>query len=84
LERGFALVRGADGQAIRSVGGVQPGNAIEIEFADGCLDASVRGVKGSDGKPVAKPRPSSIVDPAQVRSPRGKGGSTNGGQGSLF
>jgi exodeoxyribonuclease VII large subunit len=84
LERGFALVRGADGQAIRSVGGVQPGNAIEIEFADGCLDASVRGVKGSGGKPVAKPRPSSIVDPAQVRSPRGKGGSTNGGQGSLF
>ncbi len=84
LERGFALVRSAEGQAIRSARAVEAGSAIEIEFADGCLDANIRAVRRSGEKRASKPQASRLVDPAQVRTPRPKNGGSNGGQGSLF
>ncbi len=83
LERGFALIRGPGGQAIRSATAVSPGTAIEIELADGCLDADVRGVRST--REPQKPKPASrIVDPGQVRPSRPKSGGSNGNQGSLF
>ena len=83
LERGFALVRDADGRTIRSVGAVPEGAEIQVELADGCLDAGVRTVRPS--KTAPQPAPSRIVDPAQVRRPRPRrGGGSEGGQGSLF
>jgi exodeoxyribonuclease VII large subunit len=43
LDRGFALVRAADGTPLRSVGKVAPGAALEIEFADGRITAMAAG-----------------------------------------
>ncbi len=82
LERGFALVRGADGRTIRSVAEVAPGAELQVELADGCIDADARGVRPS--RASAKPAPSRIVDPAQVRRPRARRSGGQGGQGSLF
>lgn len=81
LERGFALVRDADGRTVRSVAEVSPGMELQVELADGCLDTDVRAVRPSGSSPQRKL--SRIVDPAQVRRPRRKRGSTPG-QGSLF
>ncbi|MBY0530417.1 MAG: exodeoxyribonuclease VII large subunit [Xanthobacteraceae bacterium] len=44
LERGFALVRGADGHPIRSVAVASPGAALEIEVKDGRFGAVVSGI----------------------------------------
>ncbi len=43
LARGFALVRGPDGHPLRSVGDVTPSALLDIEFADGHIDAIVGG-----------------------------------------
>jgi exodeoxyribonuclease VII large subunit len=39
LARGFALVRAADGTMVRRAAEVKPGAALDIEFADGHVDA---------------------------------------------
>ncbi len=43
LKRGYALVRGADGQPITSAAGAAPGAAIELEFGDGRVNARLEG-----------------------------------------
>ncbi len=56
LERGFALVRGADGHPVRSVSAVSPGAAIEIEVRDGRFGARVSGTAPEEPKkPVSAP-----------------------------
>lgn len=40
LARGYALVRGANNQPLRSVAAVKPGAHLEIEFADGVVEAT--------------------------------------------
>lgn len=82
LERGFALVRDANGRTIRTVSAVGLGAEIQVELADGCIDADVRDVRTSKAPPGRTV--SSVVDPAQVRPPRRKRRSSEGGQGSLF
>jgi exodeoxyribonuclease VII large subunit len=42
LQRGFALVRGGDGRLVRSVQAVEAGDALQLELADGRIDATVR------------------------------------------
>jgi exodeoxyribonuclease VII large subunit len=79
LKRGFALVRDAEGRTIRSVRAVAPGAEVQVELADGCLDADVRDVRQSGE--AARPR---IADSVQVRRPRRKRELPPGGQGSLF
>lgn len=55
LDRGFALVRDADGRPLRSAAAVQEGQALVLEFADGTADAT--GGRGMAAKPkAAKPR----------------------------
>ena len=50
LRRGFALVRDADGHAVRSVAGLVPGARVGIEFADGDATATLTGISpSSDG-----------------------------------
>jgi exodeoxyribonuclease VII large subunit len=71
LARGFALVRDAAGQPLRSAAAVSAGTPIEIEFADGRVGAR------SDGAPSAD-KPSG--DAAKPRARRGGGA----GQGDLF
>ncbi len=60
LARGFALVRDAAGQPLRTAAAIGPGMPIEIEFADGRIGAR------TDGAPS--------VDPAKPRSRRGGAG----------
>jgi exodeoxyribonuclease VII large subunit len=55
LARGFALVRGADGRPVTRVAGVAPGDAVEIELADGQLGAAVSEVKAGADERGEKP-----------------------------
>jgi exodeoxyribonuclease VII large subunit len=77
LERGFALVRDGAGRPLRSAAGVQPGMALDIEFADGCVGATAQNVRTA-----APPTPA----PAKPRKPKSDPGGKPGGtgQGSLF
>jgi exodeoxyribonuclease VII large subunit len=45
LERGYALVRDADGRVVSSVEQAAEGQALEVRLADGRLDVEVRGVE---------------------------------------
>jgi exodeoxyribonuclease VII large subunit len=71
LARGFALVRDAAGETLRSAAAVTAGMPLEIEFADGRIGARVEGA-ATTAKPAGEPA-----------KPRGKrdGGA---GQGDLF
>jgi exodeoxyribonuclease VII large subunit len=81
LRRGFALVRDATGQAVRSVSQVAEGTRVEMEFADGRVDAQIMGTR-SGGEPVAaKPAKSAAVTKSARRT---SGGSRGGPQGTLF
>jgi exodeoxyribonuclease VII large subunit len=42
LERGYAIVKGADGRPVRRIAHVKPGQALEIEVADGSFGAEAR------------------------------------------
>lgn len=68
LQRGFAVVRDAEGQTVKLAGSVRSGMALSLQFADGVTSAVATG----SAEP-AKPRPKS---PAKDRS--------GGKQGSLF
>ena len=70
LARGFALVRDAVGQPLRTAAAVSAGMAIEIEFSDGRV-----GARADDGSPAAKPS-------GEATKPRGRRGSS--GQSDLF
>jgi len=45
LQRGYALVRTAEGDVLRSVGSAAPGSVIEVRLADGSLGAVVSHVR---------------------------------------
>jgi exodeoxyribonuclease VII large subunit len=75
LTRGFALVRDAAGQPLRSAAAVGAGMPIEIEFSDGRIGARAHGSLDSGG--AAPERPG---EPAKPRPRRG----TGPGQGNLF
>lgn len=53
LARGYALVRDADGQVVRSVKTTKPGQSVELVFADGGTGAVISG-----SQPKSKPRKS--------------------------
>jgi exodeoxyribonuclease VII large subunit len=69
LKRGFALVRDARSQPLRSALAVSVGTKLDIEFADGRVGATA---DRTSATPIPPPRPR-----------RRRGGSTEG-QGSLF
>lgn len=60
LDRGFALVRGADGHPVASVGAANPGMALEIEVKDGRFGAVVSGTAPASPRkaPVSPAKPS--------------------------
>jgi len=45
LERGYAIVRDANGAVVSSVGQTQPGADLQVRMRDGLLDAQVRTVR---------------------------------------
>jgi exodeoxyribonuclease VII large subunit len=51
LERGFALVRGADGTVRRRAAAVKPGEALTLTFADGEVKAGEPGTGGGAPRP---------------------------------
>jgi len=59
---------------------VQPGMALDIEFADGCVGATAQDVRESGTPAPAEP---SVPASWKPRKPKGSGGGTSG-QGSLF
>jgi len=73
LKRGYALVRDAEGGAVRSVAQVAAGQRLDIELADGHVGAAAVETAGeARGTP---PRP---------QAARAKQGPRNGNQGTLF
>ncbi len=56
LRRGFALVRGADGRALRSAD-LPPGTRLDVEFADGRVAATTDGAPAPKSKPGRLPKP---------------------------
>jgi exodeoxyribonuclease VII large subunit len=72
LKRGFAVVRDAEGRAVRSVSGLMPGARVAMELADGRAGASITSVEPSAATPAEIPKP---------RSPKR---SSSDDQGSLF
>ena len=76
LDRGFALVRDGGGRPLRTAAAVKPGMALDVEFADGCVNATAQGVRSTR-----------VVSPAPSRPPSPKPRKPSGGdpgQGSLF
>jgi len=98
LGRGFALIRDASGQAVRSATTLATGAPIDIELADGHVGAVVTAGGPADhtGRPPGSersraadgdsPRPRSSAADLRIRpSPRRRSsGRDTGGQGSLF
>lgn len=93
LQRGFALVRDAQGGMVRRRAEVATGAALDIEFADGRLAATASGVPSSDPRAVggggseppaptrSKPVTKEETTTARPAAPRRH---RDGGQGSLF
>jgi len=80
LQRGFALVRDGEGRMVRAAASLHAGDALELEFGDGRVDAETKHVHLGDGRQAAGTAPAREQDPS-LRRPRRRGG---GGQGSLF
>ncbi len=73
LARGFALVRGPEGQPLRTAAAVAPGVGLDIEFQDGHVRARAETGATEQREPVA------------MRRPKPRRRPTSGeGQGSLF
>lgn len=75
LARGFALVRGAEGAAIRSARAVTAGEALEIEFADGRVNAEARPDPEvlRTAKPSRQPAPARPASSAPRKAPDDQG-----------
>jgi exodeoxyribonuclease VII large subunit len=82
LQRGFVLVRDSDGRMVREAANLHAGDALELEFRDGRVDAETRSVRTTGVKDSGGPASASAAEPdPQVRRTRRPRGS---GQGSLF
>jgi len=73
LARGFVLVRDGEGHMVRTASSVALGDALEMEFADGCVGVTTTKVMGTKATGTKKPSKT-----------RASGGSEEGPQGSLF
>jgi exodeoxyribonuclease VII large subunit len=80
LQRGFVLVRDSDGRMVRNAANLHAGDALELEFRDGRVDAETRSVRAAGAKDSGHTAAAAEPDP-QVRRTRRPRGS---GQGSLF
>ena len=80
LQRGFVLVRDVDGRMVREAAAVHAGDALELEFRDGRVDAETRSVRAGGDKGCGQAAPAAEQNPQVRRTRRQRGG----GQGSLF
>lgn len=74
LARGFALVRDGSGAMVRKVRSIKPGEALDIEFADGHIEVHADRPIGEGGGPAkpAKP-PSAKSSSAKTKPDEGQG-----------
>ncbi len=77
LRRGFAIVRTTEDKPVRSVGAINAGDLLSLEFADGRIGATAGG--GADECSAT-----SAKTPAPARPGSAKGGKRKRGQGELF
>ncbi len=77
LERGFALVRGADGTMIRSAAAIATGDNLSIRFADGDIGAIADGTDTARPVQPGRRKASGPKKPARAVKKRGV-------QGDLF
>ena len=80
LERGFAVVRDADGVIVRAGSALSVGSAVELEFADTRRKAVIDGTP-SDGPPASTPS-APVSRPKPKAKTRSK--TPPAGQGTLF
>ncbi len=80
LQRGFAVVRDAQGRTVREAAHLHAGDALEVEFRDGRADVETRSVRVNGEPRGQQPSASAPANPS-LRRTRRSGGS---GQGSLF
>src|SRR5262245_52832352 len=73
LQRGFALVRDANGRSIRSAGAVMAGQRLDIELVDGHVAAAAEQSASARAAPLLPAKPKARA--------KARGGE---GQGSLF
>ena len=78
LSRGYAVVRDAQGAMVRAAASLNPGQSLEIEFADGRIDAETKTTAVLN--PDESPSPAALNKPA----PKPRSGGSGRGQGSLF
>ena len=73
LDRGFAIVKDADGGLVKSIGNVVPGDTVQIALSDGSFGAQVTGAgKPAAGKPKqARSKPASKPSGAPKTPPQG-------------
>ena len=57
LERGYALALDGRGEAVKTVAGVKPGDAIELRVSDGRIDVTVDRVEKSSATPSHEEKP---------------------------
>ena len=65
LARGFALVRGSEGQPLRNAAAITPGQRLDIEFTDGRVGALAEGSRPIEQAPPIRRRRRTAVDPGQ-------------------
>jgi len=86
LSRGFALVRGPDGRAVRSKDAVSGGMRLRIEFSDGSVGAradDAAGIAGTGSGPEQQAATTN-TDKTTTGAKRPPTSKPPGGQGSLF
>lgn len=75
LDRGFAIVKDADGRVLKSSGHSKPGDQIAISLADGTLQADVTasggGPQTAPAKPEKKPAPAKKPESTSDAPPQG-------------
>jgi exodeoxyribonuclease VII large subunit len=82
LARGFALVRDGAGRPLREARAVSAGMRLDIEFSDGHVPALAQGPStAATEKPPSAPATERSTPAAK---PRGRRGSSDSNQGSLF
>lgn len=56
LDRGFAILRDADGRPLPQSAGIKPGAALSVQMRDGALPVTARG-RADGGTKIKKPKP---------------------------
>ena len=83
LDRGYAVVRGTDGNAVMTAATLQTGDSVLVEFSDGRVGADVTETDVTPD-PAKKPAPRNPKVKAQTRAQGADKAKADGRQGSLL